>query len=39
MVIDFEADAKQVQKQLLEQLKAACPEYEFQIIVDSDYSD
>ena len=39
VVIDFEADAKQVQKQLLEQLKDACPEYEFQIIVDSDYSD
>ena len=39
LVIDFNADAGEVRGQILAELQQFFPEYQFYIVVDSDYSD
>jgi len=39
LVIDFKADREQVQSDVLEKLKKKYPEYQFFVVLDSDYSD
>ena len=39
LVVDFQADAQAVCAGILEKLKAAYPDYEFDIVLDSDVSD
>ena len=39
LVVDFKADAQAVCAGILEKLKAAYPDYEFDVVLDSDVSD
>ncbi len=39
LIVDFQADARQVRNGVLEELSARCPDWHFDIILDSDYSD
>lgn len=39
LIIDFKADAASIQQQLQQTLAAQYPEYQFDIVLDSDYSD
>ena len=39
LVVDFDCDAGEVREKVIEELKEVCPDYIFDIIMDSDYSD
>ena len=39
LVLDFDADRQAVQQQILQQISALYPDYQFTIVLDSDYSD
>lgn len=39
LVVDFEADAKDIREKVLIELENLCPQMQFDIILDSDYSD
>jgi len=39
LIVDFKADAEQIRQQVKEQMEARWPDYCFDIILDSDYSD
>ena len=39
LVVDFESDSEEIRKAVMKDLNEVCPEYIFDIIMDSDYSD
>ena len=39
LIVDFDADALNIQSEVREKVQALYPDYRFDIVLDSDYSD
>ena len=39
LVVDFDSDSEEIRQTVMKDLNEVCPDYIFDIIIDSDYSD